>query len=73
MQALASGNILLAFIARCSFDNQHRDQGAGAAQTGEGKSQITKEKDVDALTFMCTVIMFLRQGDGVWRTNASHQ
>ena len=36
---------LLAFIGRCcSFDNQHRDQGTGAAQTGEGKSQTTKEK-----------------------------
>ena len=39
---------LLAFIARCcSFDNQHRHQGPGTAQA-EGKSQTTKEKDVDA-------------------------
>ena len=54
---------LLAFIARCcSFDNQHRDQGTGAAQTGEGKSQTTKEKDVDALTFMRTVIMSFVRG-----------
>ena len=54
---------LLAFIARrCSFDNQHRDQGAGAAQTGEGKSQTTKEKDVDTLTFMRTVIMSFVRG-----------
>ena len=54
---------LLAFIARCcSFDNQHRDQGPGAAQTGEGKSQTTKEKDVDALTFMRTVIMSFVRG-----------
>ena len=54
---------LLAFIARCcSFDNQHRDQGTGAAQTGEGKSQTTKEKDVDALTFMRTVVMSFVRG-----------
>ena len=54
---------LLAFIARCcSFDNQHRDQGTGAAKTGEGKSQTTKEKDVDALTFMRTVIMSFVRG-----------
>ena len=49
---------LLAFIARCcSFDNQHRHQGPGTAQAEEGKSRTTKEKDVDALTFMRTVIM----------------
>ena len=54
---------LLAFIARCcSFDNQHRDQGTGAAQAREGKSQTTKEKDVDALTFMRTVIMSFVRG-----------
>ena len=54
---------LLAFIARCcSFDNQHRDQGTGAAQIGEWKSQTTKEKDVDALTFMRTVIMSFVRG-----------
>ena len=54
---------LLAFIARCcSFDNQHRDQGTGAAQTGEGKSQTTKEKDVDALIFMRTVIISFVRG-----------
>ena len=44
---------LLAFIARCcSFDNQHRHQGTGTAQTMAGKPQKTKEKDVDALTFI---------------------
>ena len=49
---------LLAFIARCcSFDNQHRHQGPGTAQAEEGKSQTTKKKDVDALTFMRTVTM----------------
>ena len=54
---------LLAFIARCcSFDNQHREQGTGAAQTGEGKSQTANEKDVDALTFMRTVIMSFVRG-----------
>ena len=54
---------LLAFIARCcSFDNQHRDQGTGAAQAREGKSQTTKEKDVDALTFMRAVIMSFVRG-----------
>ena len=54
---------LLAFIARCcSFDNQHRDQGTGAAQAREGKSQTTKEKDVDALIFMRTVIMSFVRG-----------
>ena len=63
---------LLAFIARCcSFDNQHRDQGAG--QTVEGKSQTTKEKDVDALIFMRTVIMFfvreMEHGEQMLSTN----
>ena len=54
---------LLAFIARCcSFDNQHRHQGPGTAQVEEGKSQTTKEKDVDALTFMRTVIMSFVRG-----------
>ena len=54
---------LLAFIARCcSFDNQHRNQGAGTAQAVEGKPQTTKEKDVDALTFMRTVIMSFVRG-----------
>ena len=54
---------LLAFIARCcSFDNQHRHQGPGTAQAVEGKSQTTKEKDVDALTFMRTVIMSFVRG-----------
>ena len=54
---------LLAFIARCcSFDNRHRDQGTGATQTGEGKPQATKEKDVDALTFMRTVVMSFVRG-----------
>ena len=49
---------LLAFIARCcSFDNQHRHQGTETAQAVEAKPQKTKEKDVDALTFMQTVIM----------------
>ena len=53
----------LAFIARCcSFDNQHRHQGTGTAQAAEGKPQKTKEKNVDALTFMQTVIMsFVRE------------
>ena len=54
---------LLAFIARCcSFDNQHRHQGPETAQVEEGKSQTTKEKDVDALTFMRTVIMSFVRG-----------
>ena len=54
---------LLAFIARCcSFDNQHRHQGPGTAQAVEGKSQTTKEKDVDALTFTRTVIMSFVRG-----------
>ena len=54
---------LLAFIARCcSFDNQHRNQGTGTAQAVEGKPQTTKEKDVDALTFMRTVIMSFVRG-----------
>ena len=56
---------LLAFIARCcSFDNQHRNQGAGTAQAVEGKPQTTKEKDVDALAFMRTVIMSFVRGMG---------
>ena len=54
---------LLAFIARCcSFDNQHRHQGTGTAQAEEGKPQKTKEKDVDALTFMQTIIMSFVRG-----------
>ena len=49
---------LLAFIARCcSFDNQHRHQGTGTAQ-----AVAVKEKDVDALTFMQTVIMSFVRG-----------
>ena len=54
---------LLSFIARCcSFDNQHRHQGTGTAQAVAAKPQKTKEKDVDALTFMQTVIMsFVRR------------
>ena len=54
---------LLAFIARCcSFDNQHRHQDPGPAKAVEGKSQTTKEKDVDALTFMRTVLMSFVRG-----------
>ena len=54
---------LPAFIARCcSFDNQNRHQGPGTAQAEEGKSQTTKEKAVDALTFMRTVIMAFVRG-----------
>ena len=54
---------LLAFIARCcSFDNQHRHQDPGPAKVEEGKSQMTKEKDVDALTFMRTVLMSFVRG-----------
>ena len=54
---------LLAFIARCcSFDNQHRHRGTGTAQGAEVKPQKTKEKDVDALTFMQTVIMSFVRG-----------
>ena len=54
---------LLAFIARrCSFDNQHRQQGPGPANGEEGKSQTTKEKDVGALTFMRTVLMSFVRG-----------
>ena len=54
---------LLAFIARCcSFDNQHRHQGTGTAQAVAVKPQKTKKKDVDALTFMQTVIMSFVRG-----------
>ena len=54
---------LLAFIARCcSFDNQHRHQDPGPAKVEEEKSQTTKEKDVDALTFMRTVLMSFVRG-----------
>ena len=54
---------LLAFIARCcSFDNQHRHQGTETAQAVKAKPQQTKEKDVDALTFMQTVIMSFVRG-----------
>ena len=54
---------LLAFIARrCSFDNQHRHQSPGPANGEEEKSQTTNEKDVDALTFMRTVLMSFVRG-----------
>ena len=54
---------LLAFVSGCcSFGNQHRHRGTGAAKVTARKQKKTREKDVDALTFMQTVIMSFVRG-----------
>ena len=61
---------LFAFVSRCcAHNNQHRRQIASAAKAALTKQDKSGEKDVDALTFMQTVVMSY----GVWRTNAAHQ
>ena len=54
---------LFAFVSRCcSHNNQHRRQSAGAAKAALTKHEESGEKDVDALTFMQTVIMSFVRG-----------
>ena len=52
---------LLAFVSGCcTFNNEHRHKHARAATAAPSKQEEPSEKDVDALTFMQTVIMSLR-------------
>ena len=54
---------LLAFVSRCcSHNNQHRRQIASAAKAALTKQEKSSEKDVDALTFMQTVVMSFVRG-----------
>ena len=54
---------LLAFVSGCcAFNNQRRRQNADAAKTTPSKQEEPSEKDVDALTFMRTVIMSFVRG-----------
>ena len=54
---------LFAFVSRCcSHNNQHRRQNASAAKAALTKHEESGEKDVDALTFMQTVIMSFVRG-----------
>ena len=54
---------LFAFVSRCcSHNNQHRRQIASAAKAALTKQEKSSEKDVDALTFMQTVIMSFVRG-----------
>ena len=54
---------LFAFVSRCcAHNNQHRRQNASAAKAALTKHEESGEKDVDALTFMQTVIMSFVRG-----------
>ena len=54
---------LFAFVSRCcSHNNQHRRQIASAAKAALTKQGKSSEKDVDALTFMQTVVMSFVRG-----------
>ena len=54
---------LFAFVSRCcSHNNQHRRQIANAARAALSKQEKSSEKDVDALTFMQTVVMSFVRG-----------
>ena len=54
---------LLAFVSGCcTFNNQHRRQNADAAKATPSEQEELSEKDVDALTFMQTVIMSFARG-----------
>ena len=54
---------LFAFVSRCcSHNNQHRRQNTSAAKAAQTKHEESGEKDVDALTFMQTVIMSFVRG-----------
>ena len=46
----------------CAFNNEHRHKHAKAAKTAPSKQEEPCEKDVDALTFMQTVIMSFARG-----------
>ena len=61
MQTLDSGN-MASWPSLRGAVNQHRHQGPGPEKVEEGKSQTTKEKDVDALTFMRAVLMSFVRG-----------
>ena len=63
-RSLCKPSLLYGLLARGAvpLTIKHRDQGTGAAQTGEGKSQTTKRKNADALAFMRTVIMSFVRG-----------
>ena len=54
---------LLAFVSGCcSFDDRNRQRAAEAAKARARKLMETSDKDVDALTFMQTVIMSFVRG-----------
>ena len=54
---------LFAFVSRCcAHNNQHRSQMASAAKAVLTKQDKSSEKDVDALTFMQTVVMSFARG-----------
>ena len=54
---------LFVFVSRhCSYNNQQRRQNASAAKAALSKQEESGEKDVDALTFMQTVIMSFVRG-----------
>ena len=54
---------LFAFVSRCcARNNQHRSQMASAAKAVLTKQDKSSEKDVDALTFMQTVVMSFVRG-----------
>ena len=54
---------LFAFVSRCcAHNNQHRRQIASAAKAALTKQEKSSEKDVDALTFMQTVVMSFVRG-----------
>ena len=54
---------LFAFVSRCcSHNNQRRRQIASAAKAALTKQEKSSEKDVDALTFMQTVVMSFVRG-----------
>ena len=54
---------LFAFVSRCcSHNNQHRRQIASAAKAALTQQEKSSEKDVDALTFMQTVVMSFVRG-----------
>ena len=74
MRTPASGSMasLLLSPGAAPTKNQHRRQIASAAKAALTKQEKSSEKDVDALTFMQTVVMSFVRGM-VWRTNAAHQ
>ena len=54
---------LLAFVSGCcAFNNEHRHKQAKATKADPAKQEEARENDVDALTFMQTVIMSFVRG-----------